>query len=75
LLAVLLPQVIEMCGKDPRLRQYCNCSKLLLMGHSRGAKLSCLIAEQVGWGWRMAACIFSHFRFCCFSHYFCCGQH
>jgi hypothetical protein len=40
-----------MCGKDPRLRQYCNCSKLLLMGHSRGAKLSCLIAEQVGGGW------------------------
>jgi len=40
-------QVIDMCGSDPRLRQYCNCSKLLLMGHSRGAKLSCLIADQV----------------------------
>jgi hypothetical protein len=40
-----------MCGKDPRLQQYCNCSKLLLMGHSRGAKLSCLTAEQVGRGW------------------------
>ncbi|WIA38246.1 hypothetical protein OEZ86_001587 [Tetradesmus obliquus] len=41
-----MKQVIDMCGSDPRLRQYCNCSKLLLMGHSRGAKLSCLIAEQ-----------------------------
>lgn len=41
-----MKQVIDMCGSDPRLRQYCNCSKLLLMGHSRGAKLSCLIADQ-----------------------------
>jgi hypothetical protein len=40
-------QAIELCGKDSRLRPYCDTSKLLLMGHSRGAKLSCLIAEQV----------------------------
>lgn len=42
-----VPQAIELCGKDSRLRPYCDTSKLLLMGHSRGAKLSCLIAEQV----------------------------
>lgn len=40
-------QAIEMCSKDSRLRPSCDTIKLILMGHSRGAKLSCLIAEQV----------------------------
>jgi hypothetical protein len=40
-------QAIEMCGKDSRLRPSCDTSKLILMGHSRGAKISCLMAEQV----------------------------
>lgn len=40
-------QLLEMCTKDSRLRPYCATSRLVLMGHSRGAKLSCLLAEQV----------------------------
>jgi hypothetical protein len=34
---------------------------MLLMGQSYRAELNRLIAEQVGRGWRIAACIFSHF--------------
>lgn len=40
-------QAIEMCTKDSRLSPFCDTSRLILMGHSRGAKLSCLLAEQV----------------------------
>jgi hypothetical protein len=40
-------QAIDVCTKDSRLRPFCDTSKLILMGHSRGAKLSCLISEQV----------------------------
>lgn len=40
-------QAIEVCTKDSRLRPFCDTNKLILMGHSRGAKLSCFIAEQV----------------------------
>lgn len=41
-----MKQLLEMCTKDSRLRPYCAPSRLILMGHSRGAKLSCLLAEQ-----------------------------
>eukprot|EP00878_Enallax_costatus_P023598 GHUV01025101.1.p1 GENE.GHUV01025101.1~~GHUV01025101.1.p1 ORF type:complete len:309 (+),score=28.99 GHUV01025101.1:163-1089(+) len=42
-----MKQAVDLCSRDPRLRQYCDCNQLLLMGHSRGAKLSCLVADQV----------------------------
>eukprot|EP00878_Enallax_costatus_P023282 GHUV01024754.1.p1 GENE.GHUV01024754.1~~GHUV01024754.1.p1 ORF type:complete len:450 (+),score=105.64 GHUV01024754.1:136-1350(+) len=41
-----MKQAVDLCSRDPRLRQYCDCNQLLLMGHSRGAKLSCLVADQ-----------------------------
>jgi hypothetical protein len=40
-------QAIDVCAKDSRLRPFCDTNRFILMGHSRGAKLSCLIAEQV----------------------------
>lgn len=41
-----MKQAIELCSRDSRLAPFCDTNRLLLMGHSRGAKISCLIAEQ-----------------------------
>jgi hypothetical protein len=51
-------QLLDVCGS--RLAQHCDMQRLLLMGHSRGGKLSCLIAEQVWlcmWRWCVRAAI------------------
>eukprot|EP00775_Hariotina_reticulata_P004918 gene4918-5161_t len=46
LTCAFMKQVLDLCGTDARLQKYCSTAQLLLMGHSRGAKLSCLIAAE-----------------------------
>jgi pimeloyl-ACP methyl ester carboxylesterase len=44
---VYLKQAIEACGRDARLAALCDPQTVMLIGHSRGAKISVLASVQV----------------------------